>query len=556
MTSFLAYVFFASSLGIFAVKNVFIRKNIRIKLYKEDILLFVLILIAVIAKVVSVLGMHTPNLSDEITHSYFAKLIVDTGELSYFYSPGLHIFVAYLSKLGGDDIVKQILYVTNFFSAYSGALVYLYVKQIFHNKIAALFSAFFFSLGIALSDLFYLAGKNSLIFAVSVLLLFLLLIGEIGKRVPLKRVVLTCIVFFATFVVHYPTAVFACIAWFSAFLISSKKSKGKLFLVLCGGILGIGLMILLGIKQSSIHPELGGVVDGTNFNFLSLPSSFFSELLQYLDFVIRDTINRVFKGYPKSLFIISLMGFIVFLSNLHKSNNKNYVLLLIWIIISNILVASIYLFSIDSILIVGRTYLILHFIPLYIFLGFFISFLYKNSHKFISSSMLFFLFTIGYVGLFTFEGKRTYDRFQAKKTYSIVRDADMRMFDWIEANTIEEEGILINGYDIIPGKILPSDSGGWITIMSGNKVSFPFWEFSSNRSFNNYYHYLELHNDLTNCESREYFLNNGYEYYFQGMIPLGETLATPSELELMGWELVHSEENVYLFKIPPCEVGN
>ena len=556
MTVLLGILFVLCSLVVIFYSNVFKVGNIRVNFQKADILLVSMIAVALISKVLSVRGMHTPNLSDEITHSYIAKLIVDTGQLSYFYSPGLHILAAYSTMMGGESVVKQILYLTNFFSAYSGTLVYLYIKHIFDDEIVGLVSALMFSFGAVLSNLFYYSGKNAFIAAVPVLIFFIFLVSKKEEEYSSKRLILSGISLFAIFIIHYPTAVFACIFWFCSFLMNFKKGKKDLLLVLPGALLGFLLMFFLMRKQLILHPEQASIIDSSNTNYFVVPESLVLDVLAYIKSILEKIRMDIFIG-SKSLFYLSFAGVAAFLWDMFKATKKeNHISFLIWVLGSYILVAIIHIFSIYPIRIVEETYLILHFVPWYIFLAFFVAFVYKLFSKIFSPSVLFFLFTICYVGIFTFEGGKIYDRIQEKKAYNIVKDADMRMFEWIDENIPDDKGILINGYNVIPGLVLPSDSGGWITVMSDNPITFPFWEFSNQRTFSNYNYYLELSKNLEDCNSREYFLNNGFQYYFQGTIPLGGILATPSELELGSWEMVHSEENVYLFKIPSCKVGH
>jgi hypothetical protein len=553
ITLFLATIFTITSLILFFKSKIFNNENIQVTITKSDILLASMIIVAFAAKVVSVIGMHTPNLSDEVTHSYLAKLIVDTGYITYFYPPGIHIISAFSTMLGGEGVVKQILYQTNFFSAYSGAIVYLYFKRIFNDKITALVTAFLFSLGIALSNLFYYAGKNAFIIGVSILFLFMFAISFKKYRSSLQKVILSAVILFATFVFHYPLAVFACTYWLAIFLIQFSKHRKNNILVSMGAFGGFVMMAILIRLQSITYPEQTGILSTESSQYLSIPNNYLYSIYTHINKIVYIVRTTNYTFFPDVILLFTIIGSLFFLFHSIKNRKANDLVFLLWIIISFIVSATIYVFAISPINIVLESYFLLTFVFSYFCLSFFIATIYKFLKRYISPGKLFFLFTIFYVSIIVYQGEKTYIRFLDKKGYNIVKDSDIIMFDWIEENIENNEGIIINSYSIITDMVFPSDAGGWITVFSGNKITAPFWEFSNETSHTNLLNYNRLQENINDCGSIKYFHEKGFRYYYQGSIPLSTILATPQDLQENGWELIQSDNNSYLFKMPTCD---
>lgn len=545
----LGIIFVVLSLSFFVLFKVFNREKIKWEWEQSDILLCSMICLAIIAKVVSVIGMYTPNPSDEITHAYFAKLIIDTGFPSFFYSPGIHIFSAFSTMFGGDGVAKQILFLTNFFSAYSGVMVYLFIKHIFRDKISALVSALLYSLGIALSFFFYAAGKNAMIAGVSVLFFFIFVVSMNRKSYSLKTLVLSSILLFVTFIVHYPIGVFACIFWASLFLVDIKTDKRKNLFIFFGAILG--LIYLIKAYLVNLDPTEVSTIEKA----FVVPESIVDSFVAYFNLVVTETKTFAFRSYPLIMFYFSILGFVSVLWFSFKSKLKDwYRILLLWTVGSFLLCSLIAIFSIEGIHIVLETYVLSNFMLSYIYFAFTVSLIIQFVLRFIPEDKFFYLFTIIFVVFSMLLGISTFNTFHGKKESSIVKNEDIYMFEWIDSNIKDDRiGIITNGY-IYTTLVLPSDSGGWLGIFAGNRVSTPFWEFAHNRTYSNYENYLDIQENLRDCESLQYFKDNGFSYYFQGSTPhVPNSLGSKEELETNGWELVHSEGNVYLYKIPSCE---
>jgi hypothetical protein len=553
LTSWVGYFFMAFSLLIFMIFNPFKKENLKKEFGKEELLLFSMFIASIIAKIVSVKGLSVPNLSDTITHTYFANLILKTGTIPFFYSPGLHVLSAFCDMLRGGPVVKQILYLTNFFSAYSGVVAYLYIKRVFKDKIAALVAALMFSLGIALSTFFYGGGKNALVVAVPVLLFFLLIISFNREVFSRRKNFLSVIILFSIFLIHYPTAVFAAIYWFATFLLSSKDEKKKSWVPILGIVMGMGYLIYTYFRYSI--PDMGNSATPSSYGF-NLPVSLIGSIREYISYITNAISGYTFRGYPVFVSFLAYGGilFVLAKSIFAKSGmRKNHRIFLLWVFSCLIFCSLLWIFSVTDLQIVLQTYYLILFVFLYIFLSFSISFLYSNVIKNLVKRDHFLLFTIIYSVLFTTMASSTFGAFEHMKTVNLVGQEDLQMFAWIDKNLPDKVSILTNGFEAIPNLVGPSDSGGWLHYFTGNDISTPFWQFSHKKTLLNLKYYLDLQKDLEDCEAINYFLDNGFLYYFEGSLPARDVLAPKDQLESHGWEIVQSVGNARLYKIPTCE---
>jgi hypothetical protein len=553
LTSLVGYFFMLFSLLVFFINNPFKEENFKKTFEKEELLLLSMFIASIIAKIVSVKGLSVPNLSDTITHTYYANLILKTGTIPFFYSPGLHVLSAFCDMLRAGPVVKQILYLTNFFSAYSGIIAYLYIKKVFKDKIAALAAALMFSLGIALSTFFYGGGKNSLVVAVPVLLFFLLIISLNQEAFSKAKNLLSVIILFSIFLVHYPTAVFAAIYWFVTFLVSSKKQKKNAWVPGLGVIIGMGYLFYTYFRYSI--PNMDNVATPSLYSF-SLPQDFIRSVREYFSFVVNAVSEHTFRGSQAFIPYLAYGGILfVFVKSisLKSDGRKGFRSFLFWFFSCLIFCSLLWIFQVTDLQIVLETYALISFVFFYIFLAFSISFFYNNVIKLLIRRDHFLLFTIIYSVLFTNMASSTFNDFEYMKTVNVVGQEDLEMFAWIDKNLPDEVSIVTNGFEAVPNLVGPSDSGGWLNYFTGNDISTPFWRFSDKKTLLNLKYYLDLQKDLGDCEAINYFLDNGFLYYFEGSLPARDVLAPKEQLETYGWEIVNSVGNSRLYKIPSCD---
>lgn len=548
ITVLLGYIFILFSLLFFVWKKIFINRGISTKIEKYDLLALLLVILAIFAKTLSVRDVLAPHLHDPITHAFFAREIVRNGFIEFFYSPGLHIFSAFNNILNGENVARQVLLITNFFSGYSGGLVYLYIKKNFNNGIIALVAGLMFSLGFTLSILFSSAGKNALILAICVLLFFMLVLS-LNREMKWKRLTLLSLVaLLTTFLTHYPVGVFASAYLLSAFLVDIKKSKIQNIVVGVGAVFGIVWMLKSNYYRELEIPALVG-----NLPQYSIPADY---LLSLKNSILGIWANRAlaFRSLNSILSPLSIAGLLYMIFRTFKIKEKtNHIVFLLWLIICLAICSVINIFNVTNLLIVPETFSLMLFVFLYIYVSFFLGFVYSLCNVIFEKEFLLNLFSVAFIILVSTLSLIVYQYFRGNTRNVAVQSSDMAVFEWMNENIEDDFKVLNNAYKV--GTIVfSSDAGGWLEVYTDNEISMPFYEYGSLETHENLDEYLELANNYQSCGILESLRQEGYVYYYQGSQPtFGSYLGEAEKLVKNGWEIVFKEGNSYLFEIPECE---
>lgn len=549
LTVLIGIAFLAISILIFLFTKAFQNHNFKTKVEKWDYLIFFLLACALIAKVFSVVSFEVPGLHDPITHAYYTKQITDTGLINYFYSPGLHIISAFGKMFNGYDVAKQILYITNFFNAYIGVVVYLFIKHSFKKEIWAISSAVLFSLGYYPAMFFVNAGKNSLVLAIVLLFFSFFLIGEYRRKKSLPILVLANLAIMSIFLTHYPTGVFVSTYLLAVFFVDFKKEKFKTLLLSIGILLGFAWMIKT-YQYNIIAASESAIV--SNKPIYTLPVDTFIKTSDFIKYVLSSQIYQNIS-LSKLIAFSSLLGFIIIVIKGFKK--KEYLILYIWSLFSFILALVLSLFSVTPILIVLETYIISFFIYIYLFAGMLPQFFYNLVSTKINKKILSICFALFVVVAGVFLSKKMYKTFyEINDMRNVIQKSDIKSFEWINRNISDDEKFLINanGND---GLVFSTDGGGWLEVFTDNEISTPFYDYGSKKTDDNVDLYYELRKDLGSCEYINAFVDRGYNYYYQGSKPVFDKwIADQKELIESGrFELLFEYGDAEVYKLVPCE---
>ncbi len=549
LTIIVGVVFIIISILLFVFTKIFNKENINTKIEKWDYLILSLFLCSVFAKVVSVVSFEVPGLHDPITHAYFSKQIVDTGYINYFYSPGLHILSAFGKMFNGFDVAKQILYITNFFNAYIGVIIYLFVKHIFKKYIWAISSAVLFSLGYFPAMFFVNAGKNALVMAIVLLFFFMFLVNEYRKKKSIQKLVLVNLTIMSIFIVHYPIGVFSSTYLLATFFVDFRKEKFRTVLLGIGVLFALMWMVKAYQYQTVVIAQSATVSDSSLF---TIPKN-----------VLNSTVDLIKQTWNAQMYKESFLArFIAYFSSLSficiciKSfKKKEYLVLVLWTLFSFIISLILSLFSIKPILIVLETYLISIFIYVYLFAGNFVQICFNLVCRKLNKRMLATVFAWSVAILTVLLSVKMYKTFYERNNmHNLIQGSDLRSFDWINKNIPDEEKFLINANGS-PGLVFSTDGGGWLEVFTDNEISKPFYDFGSKKTGDNVNLYYQLKEDLGSCEYINTFIDRGYEYYYQGSRPVfDEWLGKQKELIESGrFELLFEDGDSEVYRLIPCE---
>lgn len=547
LTVWIGILFFVFSTIFFIVLHVFDTQNIKLKIDKFDIVILILLLLSSYAKISSVSEFYVPPLHDPISHAYYSKVIAETGYISYFYSPGLHILGAFGQLFNGFNVAKQVLYISNFFNAYSGVIVYFFVKHVFKNKIWAVSSALLFSLGYFPSNFYLNAGKNALVLGICLLFLFFLVVEEYRRKKDSRLILLSNIIIASIFFVHYPTAVFACTYLLGVFFVDYKKERFKTVLLGIGILLGFALMA----KTYKYNPALVSAVSG-NVSIYTIPMNFVQNVKDFIKHLWSIIISEgsVLKNFIEFSAIISL-GLIV----LKAFKSKKYITLVLWMIFSVLLSTILQIFTVTPFLIVLQTFLIT--LPMYVLLcaGLLVSVIYKYVWGFMNKRIV----DVGFILIVLISGVylsyRTYNQFfKVTDFYNVIQESDMRSFEWINENIPDDDKFLINGNGG-NGLVFSTDGGGWLEVFTDNEISTPFYDFASEETDNNIKLYFRLKNNLNDCDAINTLIDDGYKYYYQGSKPVFDSQIGDknSLLNSNRFEILFENGNSAVYKLIKCD---
>lgn len=197
--------------------------------------LIFLSLLSVLARVFSVRNYLAPILHDPLAHAEWAQRIYLTGQIDYFYSPGLHVLASLGRMLDSLPVSKYILILTNLFNALSFVPVFLFVKNHFKKDWFAILAALFWVLGAYPTTYFWTAGKNALVLALPFLFLLFFISSLYISRS--KKLIITNFLTFILILIHYPTGAIALVGIF--FLLLDKEGFKGLLNIFIGSLLGI-----------------------------------------------------------------------------------------------------------------------------------------------------------------------------------------------------------------------------------------------------------------------------------------------------------------------------
>lgn len=549
LTLIVGLVFFLISILVLMLTKTFNKENIKTKVEKWDYFILFLLFCSVFAKVYSVASFEVPGLHDPITHAYFTKQITDTGLINYFYSPGLHIISAFGKMFNGYDVAKQILYITNFFNAYIGVLVYIFIKHSFKKNIWAILSGILFCLGYYPAMFFVNAGKNSLVLAIVLLFLFFFLVGEYRRKKSIPILILANLAIMSIFLTHYPLGVFASTYLLAIFFVDFKKEKFRTMLLGIGILLGFAWMAKT-YKYNLIAVAESAVV--SNKALYSIPKDILNSITSFIKYIWNA---QIYKNtiISKLIALFSFLGFIFIC--IKALRNRKFLILFLWSSFSFILALVLSLFSITPILIVLETYIISLFIYSYLFAGVFPEFVYKIVSKVINRKILNVCFVIFVIVIGFLLSKKMYKTFHERNSmHNVIEESDIKSFDWINQNIPDEEKFLINanGND---GLVFSTDGGGWLEVFTDNEISMPFYDYGSKKTDDNVDLYYDLKDDLGNCTYIKTFIDRGYKYYYQGSRPVFDRrLAEQQELiDSNRFKLLFDGGDSEVYELIPCE---
>ena len=508
----------------------------------EWILLFFLF-VSLIAHIYSVRGFFAPILHDPMSHAAWAKLIYNTGFVSHYYSPGLHILAALGMGVDNVPVATYVLIITNLFNAIMFIPVYYFIRFYFKNKWFALISSALFLMGSFPSKFFWEAGKNALIIAIGFSFFqFFIASLDLSKK---KKFLISNILSFTLVLIHYPMAIIGILG--VSFILLYKNGLRGL-LSIAGGITA-GLIWIIVFVGDELTNRVGNAPGISSFFDFRLS---FSNLLGFF----KNTYNATKFPFQSELasfvLMLGVLGIIVMM--LIAINKKRF-LFFVGFICANILLMFILrtIPILEKLWIVYSTQLLSFFIFYYIGAAFLLGevispFIFKQN-QYISHLVL--IAIVALVGFRSYQIYIEYRTHQDRK--NLVQEADLIAFDWIN-NNLPDDVIILNNA-IIGGtsnsSVFPSDAGGWLPAFSDREIAMPFTTFNLERNREIYQVYEDILTDNYSCDDINQLLGEGITHYYKGSRQIFGPQLLPED-NYPEFNLLFAFDGAKLFQILPC----
>ena len=564
------------------------------------LLIYGLFIAALITRFVPLYSVPVPALSDPEAHAWFTKLILDNKDITYFYSPGLHIVSAFLVQTTSIEIPRAINLITQFFNSFSvlswGIAIFIATK----NRRLAFISSFLAFI-VPLPAIFYsIAGKNALIMANMFLPFAFSFVGRLINNFNKSNAVWLAGFLTVVGLIHYPTFPYV-LGWsflaIVVYLIYCYKKDNVITKKILLTSLSIFFTATLLVGGWAIYTYK---IDNTYKNHLTkaqaetferLSQSQVNRLLNKNPETVIKKLNSLHKNADNSSSAANTspnklhglvhqlktvannyqaqynlynrfpiyLGFILlaFIYLAYAPLSKYSTAVILWIIPIIMLPFIISLLQLNSGAIVTETGYLLAFQTLILAGSFLLINLFQKS-KLKGIHLL--IFALILITIVLYKGQETKTRLVSAKTgLSWISKSDTDAFSWINRNISNKQGIIntVHPDDNRPQILLPSDGGQWITLYTNNPAAFVFHSpgFSSVQNHTNYYLYKKvLSKNVKDARwGVKEFNKLGYYYYYDdfetnssmGILPINK-LQKNKVAEI---KLVFSNSGVRIYSI-------
>lgn len=537
-----------------ATKKRYLNKlNIELVDRKVIYIIYGLFLLAVISRVISTRIVKAPLLHDPISHAFWAKQIVTTQSINYFYPPGLHILIGFFAESLGLNYAIATHYVTNILSAFIVISWGLVGYQITKNKVFAILLSVLIFMSPYPTDLYFTAGKNSFLAALVFLPLALLCLYKfIKKPKPITAICLS-ISLLAVFFLHY--AVFGYLAVFVAtvcilVLFNRMRAKqalrpyfiyGLVAVVISGIVAGAWLVTTKTSYEQRTENRIVGseAVESKPSKTSVKPTVAFKQTVKEF----KATTDQHNSAYFPIIVICTCLILLIYTRSVY---------LLIPVFAGSVFLIPfvITLLGLKDVGIFRSTGMML-MIPIGTLAIAAVAACISDKFKFSRLQVLFAIVIL--IAVVPYSAYGTYKEYRkVSKNLSMVDSDDLEAFKWIDTN-IDDKAIFLNNAVRSPVRkkiIFGTDAGIWLPVYTSNEVTMPFHEerFSSVWTHQNFDYYTTLGTDPIKslCSLKA----EGVNYYYQdSRTPYGTPTNVSAVVSKKNLQQVYENKSVKVFKI-------
>lgn len=511
-------------------------------------------------------GLPAPILHDPIAQTEWLKLLNTTHftTTEQWYPQGLVLYLNYYATFLPVFYPAVVLISASAILAFFPiSLFYLGLLTFRGNDKWMLFPLIIFVIAARLAypnELYYIAGKNSMILAFAMAPLLMYLIATLKNR---WDYIISASLVFAVIVIHYPTGFFLLFMMFFINLGEVFKVGGRKLLAIDRRALsyyGSAVAVTAGLGASLLYKILP--------IYQSHPVSedgSFSLTIQtvqqsgVIDFIYRNFLADQLQAYhttPVILFAASLSAFLVV-----RDSNKWFT--------SRLLISSSALYALGVLLLLagGISLGVNYNVEIRFFLVFLLVLLLawfahyalgrtvlKLRHEAVVKGALVVLLALIFLNFGFGQYRMFKDTGAARET---VTQGDLGAFDFINRNVGDDKEMLIQLGSPLPnnGIIVGADSGVWIPTFTDKKVEVDFLQFTGARSSRIFDLYMNLAKDGQDVSAiRELYCDYDIGYVFFGSKTVYFDNMKPGVLEQSGnFEKIYdSGARIYRLKPVSC----
>jgi hypothetical protein len=431
---------------LFILYKKFSNKNIE-KIFtvtSTDLVLFFLFNVLLFVYIVPLKGLLVAPLHDPAAISIHARSLIDSGYILknipqdyLYYPPGGFFLVALPETLLNITTSKITMILTNFFNILTGVAFATLMGKLFKGKYLPIISIFVLSfISLYPSSEYFRAGKNAQVIGYVFLFISLYFFyNAIDKGVKSKFLFL--ITFFTSSLIHYNNLLITAVFCITIYLYKRLRDKEFSFKLIYKDLLlwlpylmlGLGLFYLQLNVIKSVESSTSKIlaVGETSFEL----QNFFEWFIEYRNFRVSRTIINL--GVLSYLFLTFRLIFTFF-----KRKKINYEILFV------ILTLVVFYVAIHIPVTRMRNYFILNMfliyvLPIAISLNYILQqnvklplFFKKGKHPIKISLNYIIILALILIGIENMS--YLYRRFNRVRIYSVVQEADLEAFEWIDNN--------------------------------------------------------------------------------------------------------------------------
>lgn len=486
--------------------------------------------------------LSAPMLHDPYHHSMWAKMVLVSNKIEFFYSPLLHSVSAIFSV----GRVEQIPWIVTFFTQLSIFLIPInYALLFFYFTKNAKYTILFF-LFVSLLDfpasLYYTAGKNALILGLSIIPFTVISLDRAMKDLNKKEIIRASLSLFLLFMAHYPifgVLIFLIIPWILGKVFRLLKTRQWKNLILVSSLFITGATLCL-IWFVPLYSQNTSYLDQSVFTTESATPN-----LKIL--TILSTFRFFFNKYVIGLFQVWHIVFLlpIFIKGTKASLRLTFLWGYLSFFLSYAFVEGFYLTNLLE-MVPNAFNIIFQAVLLYAtILVVTLTFMHIKIKKLYYAILIFLVTAISIHTHFVLNEKII----SAQNAFNVVSQEDLEAYKFMRENFPNNTVILNAGIEDSsrPGAIYPTDGGIWIPLYTNNTTFIDFRDFSSVQTNKNNALFQRIIEEDDDSQILSEIKEMGIEYGYLDTGIYGPSLSE-SVLSNVNYEVVFESGHVKLIR--------